>query len=186
MIYSYVSYVFIMVLTFIWSKMLRSACIFGCLRRFCRWQTSKPDELVTVQLIHYHEPNSHKTTWIIKGHGQTAICHSLEDWPASICEQQQKRKDRWMMSYAQAGTPFPFHQRNCCESMYFCRIVYFCASNCNGNSNYGIVCPRLNIRQISSNNVLQGNTLQDGDNKLTRDEKVSLLLRFKPLLTRMK
>jgi hypothetical protein len=68
----------------------------GLSRRFCSWQTSKLDQLVTIQ--HVAIINHNKSTCIFDRHGLTAMCHSSEDRPASICGQQCRRQSRWMIS----------------------------------------------------------------------------------------
>ncbi len=75
----------------------------------------------------------------------TAICHTSEDQPASICGQQCTQHS-WMISYSQVGRSFPFHERNCCVTAFICHIEKtFCSSICNCNTVHIIVCPRLNF-----------------------------------------
>ncbi len=61
--------------------MLRSVFILAHPRKL-HWQVSKLGQLVTVHyvIINNHKPNGHNTAGIFDRQGQTAICHSSEDW----------------------------------------------------------------------------------------------------------
>jgi hypothetical protein len=62
-----------------------------------------------------------------------------------------RRQQRCMISYSQVWRSFPFHVRNCCVTMYICRIEKtFCISICICNNVHVIVCPRSNIKHTCS------------------------------------
>ncbi len=79
---------------------------------------ARPVDYSSACLNKYPQNQFFNTTHIFHEHELIAICHTSENWPASIRGQQHRIHFRWMVSYSHFGQSLPFHERNSCVSMY--------------------------------------------------------------------